>query len=38
MKELWKIMKEEAIWSIKMYFEPFVMVVRFVKKQWKDES
>lgn len=37
MNKFIKIIKEEAIWSVKTYFEPVVMMVRFVKKLWKDE-
>lgn len=33
-----QIVKEEFVWSVKMYFEPVTWTFRVLKKLWKDES
>jgi len=38
MKELWKITKEEAIWSFKTFFTPVTWPFKFVKKRWKGKD
>jgi len=38
MKELWKITKEEAVWSVKTYFEPITWTFRFLKKRWEGKN
>jgi len=37
MDEFLKIVKEEAIWSVKTYFEPVTWTFRFVKKLVKGK-
>jgi len=37
MNKFMEIAKEEAIWSVKMYFEPVTATFRFVKKLVKGK-
>ena len=32
--ELWKITKEEAVWSVKTFFSPVIWPFKFVKRRW----